>query len=149
MSPSDLGPEGLENPFTLFAYLVPTGGKVLLSGTEAKSALIRLGYLVDETEKDLRLLSVPPESLDAIWWDDANTKYSVEDAFRVFQTFFRGLRPKKGVLVFSFSLEKQAITNKHHAWNTRTVMTLLRQSGLELVHTFESKTGHLYFCQRL
>ena len=145
----DLGPDGLKDPFSLFSYLVPTGGRVLITGDEPRGALTRLGYALEETKKDLRLSSLEPELLDAIWWETANAKYSIEDAFRILQTLFRGLRPHQGVLVLSFTHEKQARTLEHNPWNTRTVMTVLRQSGFQLFHTFESSDAHLYFCQRI
>ena len=149
MSPHDLSPAGFKDPNSLFAYLVPTGGKVLLTSDEAKGALLRLGYTIEETRKDLRLLGLEAESLDAIWWSDANANYSIEDAFRILQSLFRALRPKQGILVFSFSKESSAKEKKIPAWNVRTVMTLLRQTGLQLFHTFENQTDHLFFCQRL
>jgi hypothetical protein len=149
MTPQDIGPDGFKDPYALFTYLVEAGGKVLLNGEEAKSVLTRLGYTVEETQKDLRLLGIPPESLDAIWWTDANTQYSIEDGFRIFQSLFRGMRPKKGVLVFSFSKVETAKERKQQVWEVRTVMTLLRQTGLQLFHTFENPTDHLFFCQRI
>ena len=144
MCPTDLGPHEMKDPMTLFGYLVPTGGRVLITGDEPRGGLIRLGYGVEETEKDLRLIRLKPEDLDAVWWVDANEKYSIEDAFRILQILFQGLRPKKGVLVFSFN--KESAEGK---WIARTVMTLLRQTGLQLIHTFENPTAHLYFCQRI
>lgn len=146
---NDLGPTGIKDPYALFTYLVPTGGKVFVTADENRGALLRLGFLLEENRKDLRLLGLEAEALDAIWWGEANSKYSIEDAFRILQSFFRGLRPKKGVLVVHFSLEKQARTLEHQPWNARTVMTLLRQSGFQLFHTLESPQGHLYFSQRL
>jgi len=149
MTPKDIGPEGFKDPYALFTHLVPAGGKVLLNGEEAKGVLTRLGYTVEETQKDLRLLGIPPESLDAIWWNDANAIYSIEDAFRIFQSLFRGLKPKAGILVFTFSKEAEAKEKQKQIWGVRTVMTLLRQTGLQLFHTFENPTDHLFFCQRL
>lgn len=149
MTSKDIGPEGFKDPYALFTYLVPAGGKVLLNGEEAKGVLTRLGYAVEETKKDLRLLGLDAESLDAIWWDDANATYSIEDAFRILQSLFRGLRPKHGILVFTFSKEDEAKEKKKQIWNVRTVMTLLRQTGLQLFHTFENPTDHLFFCQRI
>lgn len=149
MPPFDIGPDGFKDPYALFTYLVSAGGKVLLTGEEARGVLTRLGYSVEEIRKDLRLLGLPAETLDAIWWTDANTAYSIEDAFRIFQSLFRGLRPKKGILVFSFSKEETAKEKQLQPWNVRTVMTLLRQTGFELFHTFENPTDHLFFCQRI
>ena len=145
----DIGPDGFKDPYTLFTYLVPTGGKVLLNGGEAKGVLTRLGYVVSDTAKDFRMLGLEAESLDGIWWADANSTYSIEDAFRILQSLFRGLRPKKGILVFSFSKLDEAKEKKLQVWEVRTVMTLLRQTGLELFHTFENPTDHLFFCQRI
>ncbi|GEM_PF-3227819 len=149
MPPQDLSPAGFKDPVTLFNYLVPIGGKVLLTNEEVKSPLTRLGYAIEETKKDLRLLGLEAERLDAIWWSEANTHYSIEDAFRIFQALFRGLRPTTGVLVFSFGKEAAAKEKDQPVWNVRTVMTLLRQTGLQLFHTFENPTDHLFFCQRI
>jgi hypothetical protein len=146
---NDLSPAGFKDPNSLFSYLVPAGGKVLLTGDEAKSALIRLGYAIEETKKDLRLLGLEAESLDGIWWSDANTLYSIEDAFRILQSLFRALKPKHGILVFSFSKEEMAKEKSLQVWTVRTIMTLLRQTGLQLFHTFENPTDHLFFCQRI
>jgi hypothetical protein len=134
----------MKDPMTLFGYLVPTGGKVLITGDEPRGGLIRLGYELIETQKDLRLTRLEPEALDAVWWVDANEKYSIDDAVRILQTLFQGLRPKRGVLVFSFNKESQ-----EGKWAPRTVMTLLRQTGLQLIHTFENPAAYLYFCQRI
>jgi len=153
MPPQDLSPEGFKDPYSLFTYLVAAGGKVLLSGAyasdEAKGVLTRLGYVIEENQKDLRMLGLPPEGLDAIWWTDANATYSIEDAFRILQSLFRGLQPKSGILVFCFSKESTAKEKQQQVWNVRTVMTLLRQTGLQLFHTFENPTDHLFFCQRI
>ncbi|MBS1964171.1 MAG: hypothetical protein JST04_18305 [Bdellovibrionales bacterium] len=150
MSPTDLGPEGFKDPFALFSFLVPSGGKVIgVALPEAeREELLRLGYSFERLEKDLRMLTLPAESLDAIWWYDANTAYSIEDAYRILQTLFRGLRPKQGILVFSFSKESTAKEREHPVWNVRTVMTVLRQSGFQLFHSFENPTDQLFFCQR-
>jgi hypothetical protein len=144
MTPGDIGPDGLKDPVSLFTYLVGTGGKVLITSEEAKGTLLRLGYEVEETKKDLRMLGAPLESLDAIWWTRANTAYSIEDLFRILQTLFKSLRPKKGFLVFSYMK-----TSADYPWEMRTVMTLLRQTGFQLVHSFESTEEHLLFCQRI
>jgi hypothetical protein len=153
MPPQDLSPTGFKDPYSLFNYLVATGGKVLLSGAyaseESRGILIRLGYVVEETKKDLRLLGLEAETLDAIWWTDANATYSIEDAFRILQSLFRALHPKTGILVFTFSKEDTAKEKQLSVWNLRTVMTLLRQTGLQLFHTFENPTDRLLFCQRL
>ncbi len=144
MSSSDLGPAAFKDPFALFSYLVETGGRVLVTSTEPQPTLIRLGYAVEILEKDLRLLGVPIESLDAIWWSRANEKYSIEDTFRILQAQFKGLKPKKGILALSF-LKVSA----DNPWSVRTVMTLLRQTGFQLFHSFESPDEHLFFCQRV
>lgn len=145
----DLSPAGFKDPFTLFVYLVPTGGRVLVTGPEERGALVRLGYVTEETAKDLRMLGLGTEGLDAIWWSEANLRYSIEDAFRIFQSLFRGLRAKRGILVFSFTKESAAKERNQPSWNTRTVMTLLRQTGFQLFHTFENETDFLYFCERI
>jgi hypothetical protein len=144
MTPADIGPNGLKDPISLFTYLVETGGKVLITSEEAKGTLLRLGYEVEETKKDLRMLGAALESLDAIWWMRANAAYSIEDLFRILQTLFKSLRPKKGFLVFSF-----VKTSADYPWEMRTVMTLLRQTGFQLFHSFESTEEHLLFCQRI
>jgi hypothetical protein len=144
MAPGDIGPGGLRDPWTLFHELVPPGGKVLVTGEDSRGTLVRLGFDVEKPGQDLRMLGTPAEAFDAIWWSQANAHYSVEDAFRILQTFFRALRPKKGILVLSFSKE-----SKEHPWEPRTVMTLLRQCGLQHFHGFENAEAHLYFCQRI
>lgn len=144
VSSSDLGPAGIKDPFALFSYLVETGGRVLVTSDETQGNLIRLGYQVEVHVKDLRLLGVPTESLDAIWWSKANSTYSIEDTFRILQAQFKGLKPKKGILALSFLKE-----SKDNPWSVRTVMTLLRQTGFQLFHSFESTNEHLFFCQRL
>lgn len=144
VSPSDLGPAGIKDPFALFSYLVETGGRVIVTSDEPMGTLIRLGYQVDINTKDLRLLGVTAESLDAIWWSKANVTYSIEDTFRILQALFKGLKPKKGILALSFLK-----VSKDNPWSVRTVMTLLRQTGFQLFHSFESADEHLFFCQRL
>lgn len=134
----------MKDPFALFTFLVETGGRVLVTSDEPRGTLMRLGYDVDLHGKDLRMLGVAMETLDAIWWSKANTNYSIEDTFRILQALFKGLRPKKGILVLSFMKE-----SKDHPWTVRTVMTLLRQTGFQLFHSFESTDEHLFFCQRL
>jgi hypothetical protein len=144
MSSGDIGPAGLKDPLSLFTYLVETGGKVLVTAEEARAPLLRFGYEVETTAKDLRMLGVPAESLDAIWWMRANGGYSIEDLFRILQSLFKSLRPKKGFLVFSYFK-----SSKDYPWEMRTVMTLLRQTGFQLFHSFESTEEHLLFCQRV
>lgn len=144
MTPGDIGPDGLRDPWTLFGYLVPAGGKVLVTGDDSRAILAKLGFDVAAAARDLRMLGAGSESLDAIWWAHADAQYSIEDAFRILQSFFKALRPKKGILVISFSKE-----NRENPWPVRTVMTLLRQSGFQLFHAFESTEQHLYFCQRI
>lgn len=150
MSPTDLGPEGFKDPFSLFSFLVPAGGKVMGVSLPIpeRTEIVRLGFSLEMMEKDLRMTTLPSEALDAIWWYDANTAYSIEDAYRILQSLFRGLRPKQGILVFSFSKEATAKEREHPVWNVRTVMTLLRQSGFQLFHSFENPTDQLFFCQR-
>ena len=144
MTPSDLGPQGLQDPYTLFSTLVQVGGKVLITSEEHRAHLSRLGYGIETHGKDLRMMGGAVESLDAIWWTRANESYSIEDAFRIFQSLFRALKPKQGILAVSF-LKSSA----DHPWKNRTVMTLLRQTGFLLFHTLENPEEHLYFCQRL
>lgn len=150
MTPTDLGPTGTQDPFQLFTYLVETGGRILVTSDQGNGPFIRFGYEVEVYQKDLRMLGTAKESLDAIWWSSANQKYSIEDTFRVLQSMFKTLKPKKGVLALSFVkdsfLEKESLENQ---WNIRTVMTLLRQTGFQLFHTFENKEEHLYFAQRV
>lgn len=144
MTTDDLGPAGIKDPFTLFSYLVETGGRVLVTSEEPRATLIRLGYDVNLHGKDLRMLGVTTETLDAIWWAKANEHYSIEDTFRILQALFKGLKPKKGILALSFLKE-----SKDHPWSVRTVMTLLRQTGFQLFHSFEATDEHLFFCQRV
>lgn len=129
---------------TLFTYLVETGSHVLTTSETGNGALIRMGYSVDVVKKDLRMLGVPAESLDAFWWSTANADYSIEDTFRVLQTLFKGLKPKKGILVLSFLK-----VSEKNPWAVRTVMTLFRQTGFQLFHSFENADEHLFFCQRI
>ncbi len=144
MPPSDLGPQGLQDPYALFSTLVQVGGKVLITSEDHRDALLRLGYGIEKPVRDLRMMGGAPETLDAIWWSRANENYSIEDAFRIFQSLFRALKPKQGILAVSFLR-----TSADHPWNTRTVMTLLRQSGFLLFHTLENPQEHLYFGQRI
>lgn len=144
MAPTDLSPEGIKDPLTLFSYLVETGGSVLTTSETGNGSLVRLGYKVDVVKKDLRMLGLPSETLDSFWWSNADASYSIEDAFRILQILFKGLRPKKGILVLSFQK-----LGKENPWSSRTVMTVLRQAGFQLFHTFENAEEHLFFCQRL
>jgi hypothetical protein len=134
----------MKDPFSLFIYLVETGGKVLVTSNEGNGPFIRHGYEVDLFLKDLRMLSRPVESLDAVWWSQAEESYSIEDAFRILQIFFRSLKPKKGILALSFSM-----ADKKNGWNERTLLTLFRQSGFQFFQSFANGTERLYFAQRL
>lgn len=144
MSPGDIGPSTMKDPLSLFGYLVEKGGKVLLTTEELRETLSGLGYSIEEERKDLRLMGGQIESIDAVWWARANEKYSIEDLFRILQSVFRVLKPKKGILVLSFLKQ-----SKENEWVVRTVMTLLRQTGFQLFHSFESDDEYLYFCQRI
>lgn len=144
MPPSDLGPQGLQDPYALFSTLVQVGGKVLITSDEHRGTLLRLGYGIENPVRDLRMMGGAAESLDAIWWSRANENYSIEDAFRIFQSLFRALKPKQGIIAVSFLR-----TSPDHPWNPRTVMTLLRQTGFLLFHTLENPQEHLYFGQRI
>ncbi len=144
MSPDDLGPAGIKDPLALFSYLVETGGRALVTSEDSFAMLTRMGYATELHTKDLRMLGVSTESLDAIWWTKANDTYSIEDTFRILQSIFKGLKPKKGILALSFLK-----AGKGNPWSVRTVMTLLRQTGFQLFHSFESTDEHLFFCQRL
>ncbi len=144
MSPQTDELTAKQDPIRLFTSLVRTGDRVLVSSSETHDALVRFGYEIEHYANDLRILGGAAETLDSAWWTGANTLYSIDDAFRIFQSFFRRLKPKRGILVFSF-----AKANLNHPWESEAVMLLLRQTGFHLSHSLESPDEHLYFCRRI
>lgn len=79
----------------------------------------------DTNERDLRLLTLEKESFDAIWCHRLLT-LTMDEYHRILGSFFRGLKPGKGILLISF----QESRHPEHAFQA-----LLRQSGFHTLST--------------
>lgn len=142
----------LTPPETGFCDALPSGSRIYYIGNEdplTSGRFIRAGHSVQfhEKNRDLRLLSLPESSIDGIWWSEASQTFTLEDAHRVLNTFFRGLKPG-GLLAFSF-LKQESPDLVSRAWKPFALQSLLRQTGYLLLAPYEQGSRGLYLCRRL
>ncbi len=131
-----------------FALLLNPDASVLVvnAPTTLSEPLERLGMSLTNESKDLRFRSYPRESFDGVWWNLGNQNYSIDDAHRVLSLFFQTLKPREGVLAFSFLKDS---FNPTFSWKPMGIQALLRQSGFSHDQTFEAGDSFLYICRRL
>ena len=148
------------NPLAQFVDLLPVGAKVFVAATaelELVGLLRRLGHSVDLPEgRDLRLLGFPENRYDAVWWEEASERFTLEDAQRIFGIFFKGLAPRRGRLAVSFrhaipsELAEVSRPTPHSGhWGRSEFEALLRQSGFVLTHRFERESKSLVISRRV
>ncbi len=88
-----------------------------------------LTQVIDFFEKDLRMLSLPKESFDGIWWENASARYALEDNQRILGLLFQTLKAKTGQLAISFN---------EPSWTIFAVESQLKQAGLIIDHLLKS-----------
>ncbi len=139
------------SPESWFSDSLPRGSCIYYIGNEdpqTSGRFLRAGHSVKfhDMNRDLRLMSLTEASLDAIWWNDASRFFTLEDAHRILNTFFRGLRPG-GLLAMSF-LKDEKLAKRSHIWKVTALQSLLRQSGYSLLAPYEQNSFALYLCRR-
>ena len=96
--------------------------------------------VIDFSEKDLRLLSLPKESLDGIWWENASARYKLEDNQRILALLFQTLKPKTGQLALNFT---------EPPWTVFALESQLKQAGFKISHLLRQKSKVFLLSQRI
>jgi hypothetical protein len=100
---------------------VPPQARVLCLSSEERAYLSARGSRAEPPPHapDPRLLSLAPESFDAISYGDALTEFTLTDHQRMLAIAFRALRPARGILLLACSTD---VTEEAYG-------SLLRQNG--------------------
>jgi hypothetical protein len=98
---------------------------VYCADPQAASWLSVRGFEIEmrDPSKDLRMLSLPRESLAGAWLGDVVTSFPIEEAQRIVAVLFRALLPRSGMLFVA------------HRFAETGFESLLRQNGFEILHT--------------
>lgn len=135
-------------PLDDFVDRLPSGASVWLasrSEPELEGKLRRFGHTVVRAEdRDLRLVTLPAERFDAVWWSEASENFTLEDAQRILGIFFKGLRPRTGWIAVSFRHAPAGA----HSWGRTEFEALFRQSGFSLTDRYEKENVTLIFGRR-
>ena len=145
----------IQSPDELILSQLKPGSHVLFCGDpelDFSGKLIRLGHSVSQIlnqNRELLLITLPLETLDLVWWKNANRQYTLEDAHRVINLLFKGLKPKTGKLVLIFLNQQDPQFQEFKIWKPLALQSLLRQSGFIFESSFENASFSLYVCKRI
>lgn len=134
-NPQELFLSSLKNPLATTPQLL-----FLLDKKTPEHVSSPSTQVIDFFEKDLRLLSLPKETLDGIWWENANARYKLEDNQRILALLFQALKPKTGQLALSFT---------EPTWTVFALESQLKQAGFKISHLLRRESKVFLLSQRI
>lgn len=108
-----------------FASRLPRASRIFCANDpQAASWLSARGFAIEpyDPARDLRMLSLPRESLMGAWLGNALTGFTIEDAQRIVASLFKALQPRSGMLFVA------------HSFSETGFESLLRQNGFEILN---------------